>query len=125
MTKRKSTESPSQHLVNSIVIIIVVLLVAKSAIVNYYLLYMRSEDVVVLNARITDKLHKHVQFREYWNLKIDYNYNGEIYHSTTSCSKENFQILSPGDSIMIKINKNKPDYLFHIHDGILRYKDVF
>lgn len=97
---------------------------AKSAIVNYYLLYIHSEDVVVLNAMITDKSHKHVQFREYWYLNIDYNYNGEIYHSSTSCSKENYRILSPGDSIMIKINKTRPDYIFHIHDGIIRFNEV-
>lgn len=121
MTRIKRLKWPSQSLVNRIAIIALIVLCIYGATMNYYRLVSHTEDTVLIKAKVTDKIH----LRDKWSLRIDYWFCGEIYHASIGCTKDNFRALSPGDSIIIKINKKRPDNPFHIHDGIIGSNEVF
>lgn len=125
MTRTRSIKWPSQSLVNKIALIVFLLFAIYGISLNYYRFIVHSEDIVPLKAKVTDKIYNHIQYREYWKLKIDYRYEGELYHSVISCTEDNYQTISPGDSIDIKIYKKKPKIPFHIHDGIIGHNEIF
>ena len=125
MKKTRSIKWPSQSLVNKIALIVFLLFAIYGISLNYYRFIVHSEDIVPLKAKVTDKVYSHIIYREYWNLKIEYRYDGELYHYVISCTKDNYQAISPGDSIDIKIYKKKPKIPFHIHDGIIGHNEIF
>lgn len=91
---------------------------------NYYWYVLHAKDVIILKARVTDKYHDYIIWREKWDLRIEYHYDGKQYNTTLSCNKDDYLLLSPGDSIEIKINKSRPKYVRHIQDGILTHNEV-
>ena len=125
MMRIKNSKSQSHSLVNKIAITIVILFLALGSLQNYYWLYFHSEDVVVLKAKVTEKTHSHVQFRERWSLRLDYWFSGELFHSSIHCTKENYYNLAIGDTIEVKINKRRPGHVYHIRVGIIAQKDIY
>lgn len=125
MRKKKSLNWPSQSLVNKIAIALAILLCIYGMCTNYFLFVKHSEDVVYLKAIVVDKRYSRVSVRERWNLTIEYQYEANHYHRFLSCSKDDYSKISIGDSVEVKINKNKPNYPHHIHDGVIGYNKLF